>query len=57
MAKNTKAKLEKKNGGYYFPELKIHVVARTEEGARRAVKVYHGIDPDQKAAELKKTGK
>lgn len=46
-----KAKVEKKDGGYLFPELGIHVVAKSEEGAKKLVKEYHGIDPDEAATE------
>jgi hypothetical protein len=46
MAKTIKAKIVKKNGGYLFPQLGIHVVAKSEDDARKLVKKYHGIDPD-----------
>lgn len=45
--KLVKAKVEKQDGGYYFPELGIHVVAKSEDSAKTAVKQYHGIDADE----------
>lgn len=47
-----KAKVEKQDGGYLYPELGIHVVAKTEESAKKLVKQYHGIDVDEAATEL-----
>lgn len=51
---DAKAKIEKKDGGYYFPELDIHVVAKNEAEAKELVKVGHGIDVDKTAAKIAK---
>lgn len=42
-----KAQIEEKDGGYYFPELEIHIIASTQKEARELVKEYHGFDPDE----------
>lgn len=55
--KKITAKLKKQDGGYYFPELDIHVIAKTQQGAKAAVKNYYGFDPDERVAELKKADK
>lgn len=44
------AKVVKKDGGYFFPELDIHVVANNEKEAKELVKEYHGIDVDEQVA-------
>lgn len=48
MAK-VKAQSEKKDGGYYFPQFDIHVVASTEKAAKEFIKKHYGFEPDEQA--------
>jgi hypothetical protein len=52
-----KAKVEKQDGGYLYPELGIHVVAKSEDSAKKLVKQYHGIDVDEAVTELAERAK
>lgn len=51
------AKVEEKDGGYYFPELDLHVVANGEAEARQHVIDHHGFDPNERVAEIKEAEK
>lgn len=54
MSKEIKLEVEKKDGGYYFPQFDIHAIAKTEAEAKEIIKVGHGIDVDARIAELNK---
>lgn len=51
MAKKIKAEIEERDGGYYFPQIDIHVIAKNETEAKKLVKKYHGIDVDKEVAQ------
>lgn len=51
-AKKIKAEIEERDGGYYFPQLEIHVIASTQKEARELVKEYHGIDVDEAVTQM-----
>lgn len=46
MAEKIKLEYEKKDGGYYFPQVDIHVKANTLEQAKEVIKTGHGLDLD-----------
>lgn len=50
--KKIQAEIEERDGGYFFPQFDIHVVAKDEATARKLVKKYHGFDPDEQAATI-----
>ena len=36
--------IEKKDGGYYFPQFGIHVAAKSETAAKKIIEDGHGIN-------------
>ncbi len=46
------AKVQKKDGGFYFPDFDIHILASDEADAKVLVKEHHGFDPDERTQEL-----
>lgn len=44
MSKKATIQVEKKDGGYYFPAVDIHVVAKNEKAALKLIQETHGID-------------
>lgn len=50
--KKIKAEIEERDGGYYYPQLDIHVMASTQKEARELVKEYHGIDVDEVVTQM-----
>lgn len=46
------AKVEKKDGGFYFPDFDIHILASDEADAKVLIKEHHGFDPDERTEEL-----
>lgn len=59
MAK-AKVIIQKKGKGFYFPQLDIHVAAKTEKEAKELISQGHGIDVDarvQELAEMEKAAK
>lgn len=47
--KKVKARVEQKDGGYYYPDFEIHVAAKSEKAARDFIKTHHGFDVDDQA--------
>lgn len=47
----------KKDGGYYFPDVDIHVVADTKKEAIALIEQYHGINVEKYAAEKQADGR
>lgn len=44
MPKKIQVEVKKKDGGYYFPAVDIHVVANSETAALKLIRETHGID-------------
>ena len=44
MSKNVKIEAKKKDGGFYFPVVDIHVIAKNETEALKIIKQTHGVD-------------
>lgn len=50
--KKITATIKEQDGGYFFPELDVHVVAKSEDAARKLVKKYYGFNPDEEVARI-----
>lgn len=49
-----KVEIIKENGGYFFPQFDIHVLADSKVDAKAKVKEYYGIDVDSALKEMEK---
>jgi len=51
-SKTIRAEIKEQDGGYFFPQFDVHVIAKNEDAARKLVKKYHGFDPDEEVAKI-----
>jgi len=54
MSKQPSIEVKKRDSGYYFPAVDIHVVAKSEKAALKLIKETHGLDVAEVTAQQAK---